>query len=248
MPHTVCAKKVVLAIPRKPLLEISWHPVQTAPKLGRYVNSVQDVPAIRIYFVYNESWWGDQEPPSKHIITDLPIRQTKYMGSQSTRSRGGRAHSSSHSRHRRHAQRYLFLVASPDHQDTEYFVDLIERYQASKYKNCSAAKDMIRDITMQLAKVYGVDEQKIPPPETVLVKNWGASHAGAAWHVWKRNINWSSVGARILKPHRNDNIFIVGSAFCGGQCQLWMEGALQTVEKLLNTYLYTSWCDTYRCV
>ena len=61
----MCAKRLVLAMPPKPLSQIDWQPISSTPKIQDSLDSVEEVPALRIYFVYNESWWDDSEGPPK---------------------------------------------------------------------------------------------------------------------------------------------------------------------------------------
>jgi len=153
------------------------------------------------------------------------------------------SHEPSHGRHgsgghvRGSKPKYAFMVASPDMSDTDYFTDLVYKYQRSKNKSSADALELVHDVTRQLAEVYKIHRSRLPLPEKVILKDWTTSPGGAGWHIWKRDVNWSRVSHKIRNLKPPEPIYVVGADYCGGQCQLWAEGALQTVEEVLDRSL-----------
>ena len=73
------------------------------------------------------------------------------------------------------------------------------------------------------------------PPTDAAMHRWSTSFScGGAWHVWKPSFPWTQVARRMLKPIPDDDVFIVGSAFAAGHLQMYAEGALQTVDDMLQ--------------
>jgi hypothetical protein len=221
-----CAKQVVMAIPRKMIQSIKWLPITQEATVRRRIDSVEDVPALRILFTYNTTWWKRSHPDIRHVITDLPIRQAMFLGSQNIMSADKKTIQ----------KRHVFMVANPDAGDTSYFVYLVDKLKRDK-NNCTIQDILVTDISKQLAKAFKINVNKMPEPEEVIVQDWTTEKSGAGWHIWKKGKNWGTERPKIIQPLKKEKIFIVGSAYCGGSCQLWAEGALKTVEELLKSYL-----------
>lgn len=76
----------------------------------------------------------------------------------------------------------------------------------------------------------------LPRPLYACMHQWKEYPYGGAWHVWKPGSDWVDISTRMLKPGNDQNIHIVGAAFAPGHLQLSAEGALVTVDNLINTY------------
>ncbi len=219
----ICARSVVLTIPRKQIRRLKWLPVHAIDKIMSHFDSIQEVPALRILFTYNTTWWKRSHPDVRHVITDLPIRQAMFLGSQNVISRDKRSI----------RKRHVFMVANADSTDTSYFVDIVEKL---KKDNSTIRDNLVEDISKQLAKAFRINVNKMPLPESVIVQDWTHEPSGGGWHIWKKGRNWETERRHLKRPYNGDRVFLAGSAYCGGQCQLWAEGAFQTVDEMLRTY------------
>ena len=91
----ICAKRVIVAVPQKALEETTWKRFEDVERFLSDVDSVQAIPAMTGYFIYNQTWWKSKR--SKYgglekadVITDLPIGRVKYLGE--SRSGGKKRH------------------------------------------------------------------------------------------------------------------------------------------------------------
>ena len=68
---------------------------------------------------------------------------------------------------------------------------------------------------------------KIPNPKFTKVCYWKEGIA-----MWKADVDSKKVSKKVLKPFKENNLFIVGENYSLNQA--WMEGGLQTVEKIIK--------------
>ncbi len=218
---------------------IDWRPMRVEHTIARHTRGLRPVPALRIFFTYRDPWWERRHSGSAgngvdggavyRIVTDLPIRQIQYIG--------GHIVTSPDSNHV--TQEHVLMVANVDGADTEYFTELISKFTTrhKRHRNCTQSRALIRDITSQLSRAFAIDQLEIPEPSDVIIQEWNDEKgAGVGWHVWKRGVKWTSSPVLTLKPLKFESIYLVGSSYCGGQCSLWIEGALRTVDKVLGYF------------
>jgi len=82
-----------------------------------------------------------------------------------------------------------------------------------------------RDIQQQLKKLF--PDREIPDPIWMESDYWDV---GA--HYWKPGVDSRRAHDKIIQPWKNKNVFICGEAYSFRQA--WMEGALETCEKVLK--------------
>lgn len=63
---------------------------------------------------------------------------------------------------------------------------------------------------------------------------WDSFPFGASWYEWMPGYIWEDVEARMMKPSRNDEVFITGNIFTSAVHSGWSEGGLRLTEKLLT--------------
>ena len=197
--------------------------------IKKHMRGLEPVSALRIFFTYKEPWWEKPgRTPVYRIVTDLPIRQVQYIGGHIVMS----------PKNNRVSQEHVLMVANLDSRDTEYFAEMIDKYQTrhKRHRNCTQSRALVRDITSQLSRAFDIDQSEIPEPSSVIIQEWTEEKGGVGWHVWKRGVKWTSSPLVSLKPLKFERIFLAGSTYCGGQCALWMEGALRTVDKVLRYF------------
>ena len=202
------------------------------PSLWSLVDAVLDpIPATTAYLLFNESWWSGARPGYEDVITDLPLRRTRYVASGRRKSRDGADVKQAEYGH-------LFLGASSDFQDVSYF-DLFLRHGHGSvvHSECNITRQGLLDLKTQFARLQGLkDANALPDPIGFYAVDWRKPPTYAGWHLWKRGVRWDREAAHLLKPLANDAIYLIGSDICPGSCQLWAEGALRTVESLLESY------------
>lgn len=248
-------------MPPKAISELSWKPSEDKWQLREDMNTVTPVPALRVLFLFDKKLIKSHRRNVQRVKTDLPIRQAMYLGGRPRQGRSPRRRMKMHHRKRRFdykeeasvtsndvthqredpipqariaGEKHLYLVANVDSLDTRYFSDMLGKVK--RERACNRSEDIVKHIISQLAQAYDIQEEDIPTPKSVIVKDWSKSSAGCGWHIWKKGVKVDAIMSRMIKPLRRENIFVVGSTFCGGECQLWMEGALKTVDLMLQWY------------
>ena len=100
-----------------------------------------------------------------------------------------------------------------------------------------ASGALARAVRGQLARLSGAPLADIPTPTRVIYNVWsleGSQHAHA-FHAWSAasGKKWWEVSERMLQPNEKEAIHIVGEAFSSPSGQGWIEGALETSERML---------------
>ena len=100
-------------------------------------------------------------------------------------------------------------------------------YIGKKFLNLSNKK-LTKEIMLQLEKIF---DFKIEPPIYNSINYW---NCGVGY--WKPKYNSKKISKKILKLNKDDNLYIIGENYSNNQG--WSEGALETVNELLNNYKF----------
>ena len=65
---------------------------------------------------------------------------------------------------------------------------------------------------------------------------WDRYPYGASWYNYRPGYIWAEVEKHMTKPSAGDDVFIISNTFSGTRKQGWTEGALEIVDKVINTY------------
>lgn len=69
-----------MTIPRLSLEDIDWEGLKTEEIYTYITKSVKDVPATKVFLVYDYPWWRSDQFNISHAVTDLPNRQVYDFG------------------------------------------------------------------------------------------------------------------------------------------------------------------------
>jgi monoamine oxidase len=225
------ARHLVLAMPRRSLemldddTEFLLH-----PGVQSLIPTVTPHPMFKLFLCYRYAWWQDAGVNNGRSVTDLPLRQVYYFGSE---AEGPTAYN-------RELRDSLVMASYDDgpfvgfwtglaekgHSTTHYFPPSGEP-RWNRYK-CPPA--MITHAQRQLKLVH--DLEYIPEPYNAGFQDWGQDPFGGAWNSWNIHVKAWDVRAKILQPLGDWPVYIVGEAYSASQG--WMEGALQTAERVLT--------------
>lgn len=242
----VYANKIILGMPRRSL-ELIKGEFFKDKQLQKDMKSVLMQHAFKLFLAYERPWWRTLGLVAGRSVTDLPIRQVYYFGTESEQ-KGGQPWLNS------------LLMASYNDISTVPFWKGLESGEPFKgyvptcvepgttmdniipdTKN-KATEDMVFVANKQLAEVHAM--QEIPQPYSAVYHDWSSDPYGGGWHEWKANYRIDEIMWRMLKPVAKDDIYIVGEAYSIGQG--WVEGALTTAEQMLEKYYglaRPSWLD-----
>jgi monoamine oxidase len=249
------ANNLVLALPRRSL-ELLAAPDSSFdlggnPELKHLIQSVTPVPAFKLFLLYKSRWWEElKDIKGGRSVCDLPIRQTYYFAPDPMPEDDPQAAA------------FGLLMASysdaravdfwrglpPDEKKDPTFRDLVAEFRriAAQFKSLRgptpppklhlASQEMVRHATAQLALLHRVAPTRIPDPVYSAFADWGVDPIGGGWNFWEPNVNVRKAMEGIKIPLGSDQrLYIVGEAYSGAQG--WVEGALTTVEKTIQTYI-----------
>ena len=191
------------------------------------IKSVIKEPAYKILMGFDRAWWKDLGIDSGHSITDLPMRQCYYFGTDEANG---------HS---------MLLGSYGDMSTTSFWKALSDDkvlFSVRPTKSASltelealndvrATKMMVDEVMNELRELHGID---IPDPYVTWFKDWGDDPFGAGYHAWKAGYAINEVMPYMRQPMASDSIHIVGEAYSDQQG--WVEGAFCEAEKMLEEH------------
>ena len=233
-PVTVRCRKLILAMPRRSLelvksrfFEDSW--------LRRNIPSVLIQSAFKLLLAYETPWWRSLGLVAGRSVTDLPVRQIYYFGTEGEQQDGEPFLNS-------------LLMASYNDMGTVPFWKGLERGEAFKGRapaglQAGAAPgapatgfrttaEMVDVASRQIAQVHALPQ--VPEPYAAVYHTWNEDPYGGGWHEWKANFRLDRIMCQMRKPVAAHDIHIVGEAYSLGQG--WVEGALDTAESTLQDF------------
>ncbi len=233
---TVYADEIILAMPRRSLELLDqnnffFDPYNSTSKpLYNNIKSVMSEPSLKILLGFAEPWWPEKSP---HSITDLPMRQCYYFGTDPENS---------HS---------LFLASYNDMRTVSFWkaMENDEPFETVPTKLLKskpwfrkqledflqrdippATKSMVAEVMKQVREMHG-DTVDIPEPYTSAYKDWSEDPYGGGYHAWKAGFIVGDKMEVIRQPQTDEAIYIVGEAYSDQQG--WVEGAFCEAEKVM---------------
>jgi monoamine oxidase len=232
--HIVRAKKVILGMPRRSL-ELVKSSFFEDKWLKKNIPSVLIQSAFKLFLSYERPWWRALGLVAGRSVTDLPIRQTYYFGTEGEQKNGLPFMNS-------------LLMASYNDLSTVPFWKGLE--QGDEYpgyipsclepgvtevmpkRQYAATKEMVEIANHQVAELHSVPS--LPMPYSAVYHTWNEDPYGGGWHEWKAGYRLDEIMCKMRHPVDTEQIYIVGEAYSYGQG--WVEGALDTAESMLEDF------------
>lgn len=232
---TVRARQLILAMPRRSLELLALNnPLLQEDEFTYRRESVIMEPSFKLLLGFEKPWWQPLlNTTSGHSITDLPMRQCYYFGTDPANG---------HS---------LFLASYNDMQTVTFWKALNENrpdkplFQPKATGLTSQKKVSSPQVTKHLAFQVMVDEAMrqvremhqnpaIPDPYVALYKDWTDDPYGGGYHAWKADYDVKKTMQYMRKPWPEQQIYVCGEAYSDQQG--WVEGAFCVAEKMLRDY------------
>jgi len=229
----VYANSIVLGMPRKSLELLDqnnfFFNINENSTLNYNIRSVIMEPAFKILMGFPYPWWENLGITEHgHSITDLPMRQCYYFGTDE------------------HTNNSMLLGSYGDMETETFWKALSDdkvlfEVKASKsaslkelheLDNVQATKLMVDELMTQLRELHG--DITIPEPYVTYFKDWTDDPFGAGYHAWKAGYSVENVMPYMRKPVSDEQIHIIGEAYSDQQG--WVEGAFCEAEKMLQEY------------
>ncbi|MEY2442848.1 MAG: hypothetical protein QOJ46_2274 [bacterium] len=231
---TVRAKKVILAMPRRSL-ELIESTFFEDDWLKANIPSVLIQSAFKLFLAYESPWWRALGLVAGRSVTDLPIRQTYYFGTEADQEDGLPYMNS------------LLMASYNDISTVPFWKGLETGARYPGYRpSClepgvdsvilpqefPPTQEMVEVANQQVAAVHALPQ--IPMPYSAVYHSWNEDPYGGGWHEWKADYRLDQVMCQMRKPVAGVDIHIVGEAYSFGQG--WAEGSLDTAESTLHEF------------
>jgi monoamine oxidase len=231
------ADNIILAMPRRSLELLDQYnfffDTQKQPMLRHHMDSVIIEPSYKILMGFEYPWWRTLGEMYGHSITDLPMRQCYYFGTDP---------SDGHS---------LLLGSYNDMTTVPFWEGLSkhpELFQAritdpaeaeglNALASVQATRIMVNEVMHQLKELHNTSD--IPDPYVTWYKDWTCDPYGGGYHAWKAGYAIHEVMPFMRRPINKENVFICGEAYSAQQG--WVEGALCVAEKMLQEHFGRQW-------
>ncbi len=233
------AEDVILAMPRRSLELINWEPLFKDTKVRGMVNSVISQAAFKIFLGYPYPWWRVLGLQAGRSITDMPLRQTFYFQTEGEQKGADPNNLNS-----------LMMVSYNDLGSVPFWkaleaqtlgADSIFHGRPNPFVPKGGGEPATPfEITTQMVDTAQAlvreihDLQFVPEPYTAAYHDWSDDPYGAGWHAWKAGTEFWKIMPEIRQPVKKERVFICGEAYSINQG--WVEGALQTAEKMLDEH------------
>jgi monoamine oxidase len=256
------AGKLILAMPRRSL-DLLMPNSTKLQEVQPLISSVTPRPLFKLFTTYGSPWWrisgftnaaGEFVPvQSGRSVTDLPVRQTYYWpksdGTPSTNGRSMLLASYDDGtnigfwdglRPQRKATwqsgRSHVALSDPftgeDDNDGKAGNEINDGLNQS-WDQYRAPRRMVNEIARQLEQMHDLDYT--PIVRSAAFRDWGEDPFGGGWNSWNIGVKSWEVRDKIVHPIDDCPLYICGEAY--SDAQGWVEGALQTAEIMLDSFL-----------
>jgi monoamine oxidase len=225
------AGHVVLALPRRAIEMLDPETFLFAnPQFVADLDTVARESAAKTFLTYAQPWWQEQLGlESGRSISDLPLRQTYYFGTEGEQPGADPRNRTS-----------LLMASYADGSPVDFWRGYAGGPAFTATPGAGVAPELVASAAMtaeiqrQVVELHGPDVT-IPEPELALHIDWGADPFGAAWHFWRPGTKSWEVMPRMRHPDPGLNVHICGEAW--STAQGWVQGALATAEQVLQQEL-----------
>jgi monoamine oxidase len=234
------ADTLVLAMPRRSLelLDQDNFLFQTddePSELARKLPTVIMEPSLKILMGFDEPWWKkDFGATAGESITDLPIRQCYYFGTDTGDTRS------------------LLLAGYTDMDPVQFWepLDGEQRFTPRPTATSSVAdlesvtsptapNVMVLEAIRQVRELHGLGPNEIPDPFVAWYRDWTDDPFGGGYHAWQPGISVADVMRYMRRPDPSESVHICGEAYSDQQG--WVEGALCVAERMLQEHFGLKW-------
>ncbi|KAI8764508.1 L-amino-acid oxidase [Biomphalaria glabrata] len=221
--ETVCAQKVVLALPKFALQKINWSPLREQKYID-HLNSVRLVFLSKVFLTYPTPWWRTLAT-NKANVTYSDLHFSQFFD-------WGRSNESGE---------YVMMASYADHSKTEFLAKLNANgplVNGSEPGDGKVSQELLDTIIDELTQAFNINRNDIPEPIRAFSKFWNSDPFGGAIALWRAGYRYEDVIPVVQRPSEKDEVYVVGSDFSKHHRVLWTEGALSTVDRMLENYVW----------
>ncbi|KAH9500109.1 hypothetical protein Btru_076611, partial [Bulinus truncatus] len=219
----VCANKVILALPKFALSKVDWSPLRD-PRVNEAINAGCNVHALKVFLSFPYNWWmGNSTYPQSSVHSDLPFNVFLEWGQSNV---------SGH---------YVSMASFTDENNAHFLHNLNTKGSAipgSAPGSQKVTSNLINYILDDLSKAFGIERSLIPEPITSISQYWSSYPFGGGWVVWKAGYRYDDVISTVQRPSLTDDVYYVGADHAIGQNTGWTEGAIESVDRVIDKYFF----------
>ncbi|KAH9505782.1 hypothetical protein Btru_055803 [Bulinus truncatus] len=219
----VCANKVILALPKFALSKVNWSPLRD-PRVDEAINAGCNVHALKVFLSFPYNWWMvNSTYPQSSFHSDLPFNVFIELGQSNV---------SGH---------YVIMASFSDEKNADFLHNLNTKGSAipgSAPGSQKVTSILINNIFDDLSKAFGIERSLIPEPITSLSQYWSSYPFGGGWVVWKAGYRFDDVISTVQRPSLTDDVYYVGADHAIGQNTGWTEGAIESVDRVMDKYFF----------
>ncbi|RUS93243.1 amine oxidase [Trichormus variabilis SAG 1403-4b] len=230
---TVFTKHLILAMPKRSLelLDQNNFFFQN-PQLRRNLQAVTTDPAFKLFLCYPHPWWKKLNIQDGTSITDLPIRNCFYFGTEGEQKWGKTLPNPQ-------KLNSLMLASFTDGKATNFWQAMTESCIYSDQELLTPSANMVFTAQQQLKELHNLED--LPKPYAAFYVDWTKDPYGGGWHTWNPLCKPWEIMPQIRRPMAEQNIYICGD--CYSNVQGWVQGALNSAEKVLQDHFNLTWPD-----
>lgn len=205
----IVCEQAVLAMPKAPLAAVTADsPFLQGTRLEQTLDKVTANPMTRIFITYDKPWWNEQGIVGGRSVTDMPLDQVYYCGDA------------------KDARPYVQVYA--DGRNSAFFAGLQNPATPGVDTSMTATPQLAAELQREMNALHG---RELPAPTGFLYKRWSDEFFGGAYHTWNLGAKPFEASEAMIAPLPDMPLYVCGEAFSTSQG--WIEGALQTSEKVL---------------
>lgn len=223
---TYKAKKVILAIPKKPLKILAEN---SKPLLGNTlftnaVNSVKNMELTKVGLYFNERWWHSNKKinlTNGPNFTDLPLGSVYTFSQYPSDNEKDKAYNGPAA-----LTQYTDYIRGNFWMELQNIGDMYqtEEFPTNPTGTYPASKALVLEMMKQIKLLFGLTENDtVPMPVLSTYRVWGEGEFGYGYHQYKLNVNdQHDVYPNIYNPA--ENLYVCNESWSPEQG--WVEGAL----------------------
>jgi monoamine oxidase len=226
----VLARSLILAMPRRSieLLEPTGAVLGPAnTDVRALLRSAAPAALFKLFLCYASPWWEAAGVSRGRSLTDLPLRQVYYWGSDPSTG-------------------HAAILIYDDMGNADFWAGLRDE-DADPYPSppgpetgpalpgwdrYAAPRAMVEEAHRQLVELHGL--RHAPAPYAAAFMDWADDPFGGGVHFWNIHVKSWELIPRIAQPKPALPVYICGEAY--SDTQTWVEGALQTAELVLQKH------------
>ena len=222
---SVLARRVVLALPRRPLEAVaSRSSLLARTDVASIISTVTPHPAAKLFLSYHRPWWRDIGITGRRSVSDLRLSKTYYFDPDPFRPNSGALLLASYS----DGPNRDAWHATSGRQDLPLDAEPVD--SRGRWERYAAPPEVVAQALGELRELHGVDS--VPDPVASAYVDWGPDSFGGAWHVWNVGARSWEVMPAITQPLLGEDVYVCGEPYSCSQG--WVEGALESAERVIR--------------